>query len=70
MKLIFQDIFRLLSSFEILLDDTKGSATLGTVLQEIRDNLINSNPKDFSLNKDFCPSLHLVTVLRVLNLSS
>lgn len=53
MKPVFQEIFHLLSSFEILLDDTEDSAALGTVLEEVRDNLINSNPNEFSLNKDF-----------------
>lgn len=54
MKAIFQDIFHLLGSSEILLDDTEGSATLGTVLQKIRDNLINSKPNGFFLNEALC----------------
>lgn len=52
---MFQEIFHLLGSFEILLDDTEDGATLRTVLQEI--NLINSNPKGFSVNKDFFVNL-------------
>lgn len=40
--------FPSLGPFEILLDDTEDSATLWTVFQEIRGNLINLNPKEFS----------------------
>lgn len=47
MKPVFQEIFHLLGSFEILLDNAEDSATLGTVLQEIRENVINSNPEEF-----------------------
>lgn len=44
----------LLGSSEISLDNTEDNATHGTILQEPTDDLIESIPNDFSLNKDFC----------------